>query len=280
MVSVTGKIENHGMCAAPEGAMGAPPTPPTPPSEPKAPVPKKEEGEGVKKRKGALRGLRVSLMPVDESEGKPDLKKRALVLLLVLVVETFIIGGVYFFLTSKNEALRVEKDQLQVVMRDLSSAIAEQEETSAELTAFNKQISAIEEKLDEHVYWTGLFNFLEKSTKSTVFYESFSGSSLTGTITMNARTSTFREMSEQILAYRVNPLIDEVRASSGVASIDEAGSIKGVNWLMTLVVNEEVWSSPVAGGVYEAPSDSGVREEEEESVADSEDELSDDVLRL
>jgi hypothetical protein len=218
---------------APEDGIGAAPVPPKPP-QPAA----KSEKIGV----GAgFSALRVSLMPVDATEGKPDFRKRLMILAAVLVLETLLLGGVYLFFVQRAASQQAELQRLRTEQQQLVAAIGKQESETDELAAFAMQVNAVSERLDAHVHWTNLMTLLENYTMPEVRYDNFAGGYGSHVVTLGAVAPTFRDMAEQILLLRSAPMVRSVRADAGVSEIDETGQISGVKWAMVLDLDPAVW---------------------------------------
>lgn len=194
----------------------------------------------------AFSGLRVSLMP-SELEGKapPDLGRRLLILALVLVIETIAVGAGYFFVSRAIDARVAKRDELDGQIAQLTRDFAKQEETAAkEEAAYNGQVIAAKEALDNHVFWTRFFTFLESKTRPTVRYLNFSGDSDSGVVTLDAVGRTYRDVAEQIVALKEEPMIADVRTAAASAKVDEKGEINGVAFTMVLKLKPEAWLQP------------------------------------
>lgn len=191
--------------------------------------------------RGGLKGLRVSLMPAEEGEGRPNFQKRLLALSLVLVLETLVIGGIYFTIVQRTEANIQKRGTLMNRVEALGAEIREQEATAEELSVFNAQVGIISETLDEHLYWSGFMDFLEKNTKPGVRYEKFTGASGSGVVTLDAIALTYSDMAEQVMVFRNHPMMRSVRADSASTNVNDVGEVKGVSWTMTLVADPGLW---------------------------------------
>ncbi len=197
------------------------------PAEPKA---GSDKGSGF----GALR---VSLMPSDDAEHEPDLRKRLLILAIVLIVETLLIGGVYVVLDQRARAQQAELHDLRQQRTQLTASIAAQEAAADELSAFAMQVNAITPRLDAHVYWTNILTLVEQYTRPSVRYENVVGGIAGNILTLSASAPSYREMAEQILAFRAAPMVRSVRADAAAA---QAGS-GSVKWNMVLEIAPEAW---------------------------------------
>src|SRR5512142_134450 len=136
---------------------------------------------------GAFSGLRVSLMP-SELEGKapPDLGRGLLILGLVLIVETIAVGAGYFFVSRAIDGRIGRRGQLETQLDQLNKDVVKQEAAAKEAAAYNGQVLAAQEALDNHIFWTKFFAFLEARTRPTIKYLNFSGDADSGIVTLDS----------------------------------------------------------------------------------------------
>ncbi len=196
---------------------------------------------------GGFSGLRVSLMPSDLEGGRgPDLRRQLLVLALVLIMETLIVGGIHFWLsdtTAKRQAERVSLDQR---INDIKADIEEQNQALVGAVDLDKQVKAVKSSLEQHVYWTEFFAFLESNARPNVRFLRFGGEAETGLFSVDVMGRSYRDIAEQIVALRDNPKVLNVRATSASAKVGANGEIEGVLTAMMVRVDASVWSRPSA----------------------------------
>jgi Tfp pilus assembly protein PilN len=185
-------------------------------------------------------GLRVSLLP-NQLEGSeaPDIRKRLLVLALVLVVETILLGVAYFFVLKYADQRTARKAVAEQRMTAAAAEIKTAEAALGAARSWNDQLAAAKETLDKHVRWTSLLAFLETRTLPSVKYHSFSGN-IDGTVNLDAVGLSYRDVAQQIVALRADPLILEVRTSSAAARVSPTGEIEGVSFTLALKFRPEV----------------------------------------
>jgi len=176
-----------------------------------------------------------------EGQAQPDLRRRVIVLGLVLVVETLILGVAFFALVRtvgnrSEEGIRLSEQQAK-----LTAEIRVKEQTIKDAVLWNKQLVSASQVLDKHVRWTRFFNLLESKTMPTVSYLSLSGDSELGTVTLDALAKSYRDVAEQIVIFRNEPSIMDVRTTSAAAKINEAGEVVGVAFNVVLKVDPSFW---------------------------------------
>lgn len=203
---------------------------------------------------GVFSGLRVSLMP-SELEGKKqaDPGKRLLALALVLVIETAVILGAYFFVNKTVASKSTNRDELVAKVEALGKSIAKEEASAKDVVAYQAQVAAAGEALDKHVSWTSFFAFIEKKTIPSVKYLNFSGDADSGTVTVDAVGLTYRDVAEQIVQFREEPNVIDVRTSSASARVSDTGEVTGVSFTLVLRLKPEVWKK-VAGSTPASPT--------------------------
>lgn len=190
---------------------------------------------------GGLSGLRVSLMP---SEGAPtpqqDLGRAIVILVIVLLVETLIIGGVYFYLAQTTVKRSDDQTALKTQITALDKDIKVKERTAKDVLTFAAQTTAVTEALDSHIYWSKFFTFIEANSTPTVRYANFSGDADTGQVILDAVAVSYRDMAEQIVLLRENPMIRTVRSTSASARVSATGEVTGVSFSMAVRFKPEL----------------------------------------
>jgi hypothetical protein len=211
---------------------GMPPGGPVPAAKPPGAAPAKE----------AYAGLRVSLMPSEiEGGAAPDLRRGALILFLVLIFETIIIGGVNFWLM-QNTAKRVaERDQLNQRITAVNKIVTDQGKEMSAVIDLDRQIQTTLDNLGQHVYWTKFFRFLEDNARPNVRFMRFSGDVDSGMFSIDILGKSYRDVAEQIVVLRENPMTLNVRATSASARIGQAGEVDGVASSLVIKIKPEVW---------------------------------------
>jgi len=199
---------------------------------------KKKEG----KTGGSLQNPRILEVNLVKDEVLVffDWRKNLSLLFLVLCIAALLVTEIYFGLDwwQGQEAARSQTLQDQAV------------KTGEEVSALKKKISApliykaksaaFGQLLDNHVYWTNFFNWLEKNTLSSVRYKDFSGG-IDGIYILTATAQSYADVSWQAKAFLNDPITKEVsvvQAESSQKAKDEAGE---VSFKINLQVNPVVF---------------------------------------
>lgn len=221
--------------AQPKPPAPSPMPPPKPSTPPKPPAPTKPAPLPVNG------GLRVSLIPASEDQVGPDLKRKVLLLAFILVVETIIIGGAYYFISQKETALVKAKEDILAEHQQLRDSLTKQEEEAQKIIRFQKQVTAVAQTLNEHVFWSDLFQMLESKTQTDVRFTSFTGDSGAGTVSLDAIGRSYRAVAEQIVLFEDADFVEQARTTAAAAQVDPKGEITGVSFSVALKIKPEAW---------------------------------------
>jgi hypothetical protein len=149
---------------------------------------------------------------------------------------------------------RGRKTEITAKQQAMTTQVAEAEKGLQDALAWNVQLAAARETLDKHLRWTNLFAYIELRTLPTVKYQSFSGNA-DGVVNLDATGRSYRDVAQQIVALRADPLISEVRSSSAAARVSADGEIEGVSFTLSIQFKPEIWKqAPAASAPTAAPA--------------------------
>ncbi len=192
---------------------------------------------------GMLSSLRVSLMPSDlEGRPAPNVARGLIVLAVVLLVETAIIGVLYFMTSRSVNGTIARRDKMMADIQTIDKQTSALEAASIPAVSYAYQVQAAKETLGKHVYWTPFFALLEKSALPAVKFTSFSGDATTGVITVDCVAGNYLDAAQQIVSLRESPMILEVRSNSAAAKVNEKGEITGISFSMVIKVKLDAWT--------------------------------------
>ncbi len=109
-------------------------------------------------------------------------------------------------LANKNEQLKIE--------------IHNNLKYKKESRDMDNKFKKLDKLINGHIYWSNLFDFLEKNTLENVYYVNFESSG-TRQITLQARAASFDNLSKQLETYESSDRVEEVR-------IDSATLVEGI----------------------------------------------------
>lgn len=206
---------------------------------------KPKKGKKEETKKNTLQNpkiLEVNLIK-DEVRISFDWNKNISVLMVVLFIASFLVAEVYFGLDwwEKQEIIKAKalEEDIVKVNRDISKIKATADEA---LNYKNKSIE-VGRLLDNHIYWSSFFNWLEKNTLSTVKYDGFSGNT-EGIYALNAKALSYAEVSWQVKAFLNDPLVKNVEVLSVNSSLtkDKTKSADtGVNFSLSFELSPEIF---------------------------------------
>jgi len=124
-------------------------------------------------------------------------QKNIAVLFVALIVVGALVTELYFGLDwwAKQEDLKAQSLRDDIV--SVNSDIGKIKSRSDDALAFKDKSVQITSLLDNHVYFSNFFTWLEKNTLSTVTYGDFSGN-LLGKYSLSAKGKTYADVSWQV----------------------------------------------------------------------------------
>jgi len=152
-------------------------------------------------------------------------------LIIVILIFAFygIIKGYQSSLNKKIIKLEEENVDLEKEKADLMK--------NGELSGFQLRVGVVEGLVDKHVYWQDVFDFLEETTLSKVYYRDFDGSLETKTIKMSGTTTNFEKLAEQIILLKNHEQVEEIKLMSF------RGSEEGVVFSFQILLDPELWAN-------------------------------------
>lgn len=186
--------------------------------------------------------LEVNLIK-DEVKISFDWNKNISILVVVLFIASFLVAEVYFGLDwwEKQEVIKAQtlENDIVKVNRDISKIKG----TADEALSYKNKSIEVGRLLDNHIYWSSFFNWLEKNTLSTVKYDGFSGNA-DGIYSLNAKALSYAEVSWQVKAFLNDPLVKKVEVLSVNSSLtkDKVKSADtGVNFSLSFELSPDIF---------------------------------------
>lgn len=124
-------------------------------------------------------------------------RKNITILLISVVLSGLILGGIYGSLYWWGKTGEKESQYLTEKFNELNKEIEKIGEDLDEVLAFKKNLTLVNSLLDQHIYWTNFFKFLEENTLADVYYLDFSGD-IKGKFNLLANTKNFSTIEAQI----------------------------------------------------------------------------------
>lgn len=186
--------------------------------------------------------LEVNLIK-DEVRIGFDWNKNISLLLFVLFIVGIFIGEIYYGLDwwkgqedIKSQAIA---DEVKIVTQDINQI----KDKSDEALVYKDKSVELGHLLDNHIYWSSFFSWLEKKTLSTVSYSDFSGKT-DGTYSLSAKARSYAEASWQVKSFSDDDFVKKVDVLN-VASLSAKDKDKiidnGVSFNLELEVNPAIF---------------------------------------
>lgn len=148
-----------------------------------------------------------------------------------------IIGAFAYLSFLENE----EEKKANIYNEDILStslSIKKEEQTIDKGLILQGKIQAVEYLIDNHIYWTNFFDFIEENTLESVYYDKFGGNTKTQFDFLATADKNYFNATEQIKLFKENAYIQEVEVSS--LNLKEDGDSTQVTFSINLQVDPEI----------------------------------------
>jgi hypothetical protein len=169
-----------------------------------------------------------------------NLRKNIPIFIFVISFTFLILAGAYFslFLWEKQVDKNMEESKKASLAQNQQINIAE--EKKKEIYSFGRKLELAEYLLNNHIYWTNFFEFLEKNTLKDVYYGNFSGD-LRGEYSLPATTKNYSLINEQVKAFLAQEKVKEAKAKEGKFASAQSGAM--VNFNLNLKINPNIFKN-------------------------------------
>jgi len=172
-------------------------------------------------------GVKANLVK-DQAVSFFNWQQKMLTLALSLILCCLAISLVYVgLLIWQKEKLNDNKATL-ANFDAINAEVVKNEDDLKEITNFNKKLDMVQFLLNNHIYWTNFFNFLENNTLKDIYYEKFTGD-LTGKYKIPSVARNLDAISLQLevmKAYNMIKTIQYSSAQSDNTNKDVAATVK------------------------------------------------------
>ncbi|MFZ2310028.1 MAG: hypothetical protein WAW11_00600 [Patescibacteria group bacterium] len=160
--------------------------------------------------------LEVNLIK-DEMEVDFEWNKRMLSLFLPLFVAALFVAEIYFGLDWWQKQEEQKAVSLKNDYETVSQSVKNIKAQAEEVMIFKDKLVVSQKMIDNHIYWTNFFTWLEKNTLNSVSYGgSFSGD-ISGSYSLSATTRNYRDISWQVKQFRTDKYVSFVDVSDGAS---------------------------------------------------------------
>jgi hypothetical protein len=204
----------------------------------------KKKNKADDKNKRSFQNPKILEVNLIKDEGKIsfDRNKNFLVLAIVLFLAGLLVTEIYFGLSWwETQEIARAKTLHEDVAKITQEANKLRSQASAPL-AYKAKSIAFTSLLNNHLYWSNFFSWLEKNTLSSVKYGAFNGD-LSGLYTLGASAQSFADVSWQVKNFLNDPLTSkaEVVAASAAAKGKNKGQAGTVKFDLILQVKPEIF---------------------------------------
>ncbi|MEK7203242.1 MAG: hypothetical protein AAB653_02915 [Patescibacteria group bacterium] len=168
-----------------------------------------------------------------------DWKAKIVVLINVIILSCSVVGFAYaglLFWQKQNIGKKEETIKKNIAQVEQANQAGEK---NKEIVIFQNKLNATTILLNNHIYWTNFFKFLEENTMPDVYYTGFSGDT-GGRYFFNAITKNYAGISKQINAMKANSHVINVKAEGG--KIAGRGEKSGINFSLDLEINPDIFT--------------------------------------
>jgi hypothetical protein len=206
---------------------------------------KKEEEEREEEKKQEGQNVLGTNLIKGEIVSFFDWKENIANLTMMVVLACFIVGGVYVGLNWWGEKKRRESRVFMEEVEEFARQITEEERGIGEIKKFQTGLKLVTAVLDNHIYWTNFFKFLEENTLADVYFTDFSGDK-SGKYKLPARAKDFNAIAVQIETLKANSQVLSAKTGGGKigAVPDKSGgknASRVVEFELELSVNPEIF---------------------------------------
>ena len=108
---------------------------------------------------------------------------------------------------------------------------------------FKKKLSLVNSLLDQHIYWTDFFKFLEENTLADVYYSGFAGDNK-GKYNLTANGKDFSIIQAQVERFLSNEYVSEASVSqAGISTAEKkAGETSEIAFGLKLVIDPAIFT--------------------------------------
>jgi len=174
-----------------------------------------------------------------------DWRKNAAVFLIGIILAALAVGAAYGLISwhgsQKEKASQYFVDRFS----ELDKEIARIEGEAKKVLVFKKKLSLVNSLLDQHVYWTNFFKFLEENTLADVYYSGFLGDNK-GKYNLTAKAKEFSLIQAQVERFLSSEYVSSVsvdQAGISAAENKKASTAGEIAFGLKLVIDPAIFTS-------------------------------------
>ena len=158
-----------------------------------------------------------------ESEGKIDGRHYFNLLVAAFLMTAVVVAQIYFMISWWEKNSSTSEDLTKNTAR-AQKEIKNFQKTADEALDFSKRADLITPLLDNHIYWTNFFRYLERNTLSTVTFEGFTGDNK-GEYTLEAKSLHYSDINWQVKKFLADDYTLSATVSEGTSGDKGTGKL-------------------------------------------------------
>ncbi len=170
-----------------------------------------------------------------------DWYKNLALLIIFAFLSFLLIGEIYLALAWWQDRSQGQVEYSSNNFITLNQEIRDIKDKADEALAFKGKLSQVNYLLDNHIYWSNLFDYLEGVTMDEVKYSNFSGD-ISGVYTLQATAESFPDVGRQVQKFLVDEYTVSAKVDSGEAQMGDDDIIGDVDFNIQLELNPEVFN--------------------------------------
>ena len=171
-------------------------------------------------------------------------KKNIIFLLFGLIFVVLVIGCFYAQLVYREYKSNMEGKGLDSEIKVLNIKIKNIKKRNYEIEEFQEKLNIAARLLDNHIYWTNFFKFLEENTLTNTYYTNSISGDTAGFFSFDTVTENYRSIDDQVRILKTNEHVLKADVSSGSVSEEdeEDKNVKnGVNYILELGLSQDIF---------------------------------------
>lgn len=182
----------------------------------------------------------VSLLPGKKGSQQEGAAHSAIGPMVFGIVLCVVLGiGGYLRITSNNA--RRATSALEQKLYAMQERIRQQEDAAKDQIGVGNVIGFAKSTLGSHVSTIGMFQVIEHAAIPDVVTLDQLALETKGTVVLAARANDYEAVVRQLLAWRQEPTIKDMRVTTVSARLDELGNVVGINFNATLTFMPELF---------------------------------------
>ncbi|OGF26022.1 hypothetical protein A2331_02205 [Candidatus Falkowbacteria bacterium RIFOXYB2_FULL_34_18] len=193
-----------------------------------------------KKEKSSVSSVLKTNLIQGETTITFDWKKNITPILFSIFFSTLILGGAFGGLIIWEDRSINRGTELIQETEALIVQIKQAQKKSEKVDIFQKKIGLVKYLLDEHVYWTNFFEFLEKNTLSNSYYQGGFSGDAKGAYTFSVITDSYSSINDFVNVLENNKNVFQIEtkgAKIGVKKGEKTNSQGATSFELSVKIN-------------------------------------------